>query len=153
MAASFNVHPPCIRYQPFQGQTQSMSLHTCSRGNRIPLKNAPGLYIAFFNASYRWTSSFRPSWLSCILVRTRSSRTPSKNTRACSGFRFEINIRVAAKVECGVHCDGFVSARIRAHWGKLGIILNALGSGPDLYRDSIRPILKSMLLNEADETE
>ena len=43
---------------------------------------------------------------------------------------FEMKIRVAACVACGDHCSGEVSARMRAHAGSEGIILNGLGSGP-----------------------
>lgn len=46
---------------------------------------------------------------------------------------FEIKIRVAARVACGDQFSGLVSANMRAQAGSEGIILNALGSGLDLY--------------------
>ena len=45
----------------------------------------------------------------------------------------EIKIRVAARVAWGDQFSGCVSASIRAHAGSDGIILKALGRGPDLY--------------------
>lgn len=42
-------------------------------------------------------------------------------------------MRVAARVACGDQFSGCVSARMRAQAGREGIILKALGSGPDLY--------------------
>ena len=106
---------------------------TSSKGNTMPLKNAAGLYSARLRASYKCGLSLRVSLrvAGCSKsARTRPRTTPSRNTRACGGFMFEMNIRVAACVACGDHCSGAVSARIRAHAGSEGIILNGLGSGP-----------------------
>jgi len=43
---------------------------------------------------------------------------------------FEMKMRVAACAACDDHCSGAVSARMRAHAGNDGMILNGLGSGP-----------------------
>jgi len=43
---------------------------------------------------------------------------------------------------CGVHFDGFVRGKM-ASWvgiGNVGMILNAFGRAPDLYRESSCPI-------------
>ncbi len=50
-------------------------------------------------------------------------------------------MRVAARIACGDHESGRVIASIRAQMGRVGIILNALGSDPDRYRESRMPIL------------
>ena len=97
------------------------------------MKNAAGLYSARLSASYRCGLSLRVSfrvegWSRS--ARTRPSTTPSRKTRAWGGFMFEMKIRVAACAACGDHCSGAVSARMRAHAGSEGIILNGLGSGP-----------------------
>jgi hypothetical protein len=63
-------------------------------------------------------------------ARTRPWTMPSRYTRACGGFIFEMNIRVAARVACRDHCSGEVSARMQAHAGREGVILNGFGSGP-----------------------
>jgi hypothetical protein len=44
----------------------------------------------------------------------------------------EIKVLNAARHACGDQLSGLVKARMRAHAGKDGIILNILGSGPDL---------------------
>lgn len=53
----------------------------------------------------------------------------------------DINIRVAARQACGVQFSGRVSASMRDQAGREGIILNILGSGPDLYFDISSPTL------------
>lgn len=65
-------------------------------------------------------------------ARMASSNTTFRNSCACAGFMFEMNIFVAARHACGDQLSGLVKARMRAHVGKEGIILNILGSGPDL---------------------
>src|SRR6266852_7359886 len=91
---------------------------TSSKGNTMALKNAAGLYSARLRASYKCGLSLRVSFRveGCSKsARTRPRTTPSRYTRACGGFIFEMNIRVAACVACGDHCSGTVSARMRAH--------------------------------------
>ena len=99
----------------------------------MALKNAAGLYSERLRASYKCGLSLRVSfrvegWSNS--ARTRPRTTPSRYTRACGGFMFEMNIRVAACVAWGDHCSGEVSARMRAHAGREGMILNGFGSGP-----------------------
>lgn len=106
---------------------------TSSKGNTMALKNAAGLYSERLRASYKCGLSLRVSFRveGCSKsARTRPRTTPSRYTRACGGFIFEMNIRVAACVACGDHCSGEVRARMRAHAGREGMILNGFGSGP-----------------------
>ena len=43
-------------------------------------------------------------------------------------------MRVALNIACGVHAAGFVRKRISSQFENAGMILNAFGSLPDLYR-------------------
>jgi len=45
----------------------------------------------------------------------------------------ETKILVAARQAWGLHCSGFVRARMRAQAGSEGMTLNNFGNGPDLY--------------------